>query len=395
MSTAPLPYDRVVSFYSYEATYPSLPKRGTDLDAEFNAVRVALNATQARLAEIQREDGLLANASVHPQSLTQETFILLGSDFVPRGSWLTAHTYNPGDLVEHNGLNYLATITHVSNNFDVDLANGKWQSFGGYPTAAQVVFAPAGDVGSVSVQDAIIELDGDIQGKQPASAILSAFAGSASAADKLFYFTGAASGAVATITSVARTFLAASDAAGQRSTLGITLGTAAGNVIALDGGAKIPAVDGSQLTNVVPGAGTVDATQMANTLNLSSKTITMPPANTPAFTKSFVSSQQVITLAGLLTLPHGLGAAPSLFQVIAKCITTEGNWAVGDEVVMNGGGDHIGVANGYGIAIYSDTTNVYVRIGASGFYPGLINKTTGAIVGGTAANWKLIVKAWA
>lgn len=47
---------------------------------------------------------------------------------------------------------------------------------------------------------------------------------------------------------------AASQAA-ARSVLGITIGTAAGNVIALDNAGKLPAVDGSQLTNLPGGSG--------------------------------------------------------------------------------------------------------------------------------------------
>jgi len=38
----------------------------------------------------------------------------------------------------------------------------------------------------------------------------------------------------------------------MRATLGLVIGTAAGNVIALDGSAKLPPVDGSQLLNLIP-----------------------------------------------------------------------------------------------------------------------------------------------
>lgn len=47
-----------------------------------------------------------------------------------------------------------------------------------------------------------------------------------------------------------------------RANLGLTIGTSAGNVIVLDGSAKLPAVDGSQLTNV-SGGGAVDANTLA------------------------------------------------------------------------------------------------------------------------------------
>ena len=45
--------------------------------------------------------------------------------------------------------------------------------------------------------------------------------------------------------------------------LGLTIGTSAGNVIVLDGSAKLPAVDGSQLTNISGGGGSVDSNTLA------------------------------------------------------------------------------------------------------------------------------------
>ena len=46
-------------------------------------------------------------------------------------------------------------------------------------------------------------------------------------------------------------------AATARTNLGLTIGTTAGDIVALDGSAKLPAVDGSQLTNL-PGGGSTD-----------------------------------------------------------------------------------------------------------------------------------------
>lgn len=393
MSSAPLPYERLVSFYSYEQTYPTLPKRGADLDAEFNALRTTVNAVLNRLAEIQRDDGLLANSSVHPQSLTSETFVLLGSDFVPRGSWLSATTYNPGDLVEHNGLNYLATVTHVSNDFDVDLASGRWQAFGGYPTAAQVVFAPAGSVGSVSVQQAIEEIDGDVQNKQGASDLLSAFAGLVAAANKLPYFTGAGAMAVTDLTAAGRALLAAADAAAQRNVIGLVIGTAAGNVVVLDPSAKLPAVDGSQLTGIVVPDGAITAPKLAATLDLSGKTITLPAANTPSFTKEFTSTQQTITAAGALALTHGLGVKPKLVQASLVCTVAELGYSVNDEVLLSAGMPSEGTAS-RGISIVPDATNVNIRFGSAATTFVLPHKSTGVATAATNASWRLVIRAW-
>jgi len=72
MSQIPKPYDRKHPFGSASSNNPSNPIQGTDLDAEFNAVEVSMDQTQARLAEIQRDDGKLRNASVGKDQLAQD-----------------------------------------------------------------------------------------------------------------------------------------------------------------------------------------------------------------------------------------------------------------------------------------------------------------------------------
>lgn len=72
MSSLPKPYNRVHVFGTASSNTPANPIQGVDLDAEFNAVEIALDETQARLALIQRDDGELANDSVGPDQLTDE-----------------------------------------------------------------------------------------------------------------------------------------------------------------------------------------------------------------------------------------------------------------------------------------------------------------------------------
>jgi len=72
MSSTPTPYTRQFNFTSFESSNPSKPKPGASLDAEFNAVRTSLDTTQSRLAEIQRDDGALANGVVTNDSLDEE-----------------------------------------------------------------------------------------------------------------------------------------------------------------------------------------------------------------------------------------------------------------------------------------------------------------------------------
>ena len=79
------------------------------------------------------------------------------------------------------------------------------------------------------------------------------------AADRIAYYTSASAGAMTTLSSFARTLIDDADAATARTTLGLTTGTSAGNVVVLDGSAKLPAVDGSALTGVVASPFTADA----------------------------------------------------------------------------------------------------------------------------------------
>ena len=79
------------------------------------------------------------------------------------------------------------------------------------------------------------------------------------AADRIAYYTSASAGAMTALTPFARTLIDDADAATARTTLGLTTGTSAGNVVVLDGSAKLPAVDGSQLTGVVASPFTADA----------------------------------------------------------------------------------------------------------------------------------------
>ena len=85
---------------------------------------------------------------------------------------------------------------------------------------------------------------------------LQALAGLTSAANKGIEFTGSGTAGTYDLTAAGKALLDDADAAAQRSTLGLgsaavlTAGTSANNAVQLDGSARLPAVDGSQLTNL-------------------------------------------------------------------------------------------------------------------------------------------------
>lgn len=127
MSAVPPPYDRQASFTGFSTE--QAPTLGQNLEAEFNKIEQSMDATQARLAEIQRDDGRLANNSVHLDSLsTAVKAILASTNGEVRGEWQTGLVYSQSDAVTGpDGVTYLASVDHVASaSFNTDLLNGWW-----------------------------------------------------------------------------------------------------------------------------------------------------------------------------------------------------------------------------------------------------------------------------
>ena len=98
--------------------------------------------------------------------------------------------------------------------------------------------------------------DAQLATKQPLDAMLTALAALVTVADRGLHFTGADAPALHTQTAFARTLLDDADATAARATLVLgtaatqDVGTAVGNVVQMAAGPKLPAVDGSALTNL-------------------------------------------------------------------------------------------------------------------------------------------------
>ena len=104
-------------------------------------------------------------------------------------------------------------------------------------------------------------------------------------------------------------------------------------------------------------------------------------SSTVALSESFESSEQTL-FDGAMTIEvaHGLGSVPKVFQVVARCKTTEGGYAVGDELDFHDS------------PTYSNTTNIGLTTFGALVFP---NRSTNVGFNPTPANWKLVFRAFA
>lgn len=116
-------YEREFSFTGHSEDYPSRPHRGDKVDAEFDAVALALAATKTALAQIRRTDGQLKNLSVGLDQLKPE--IVLGTPT----DWTTATEYERKDVVWRNSVLYVCNTDHTSGTFATDLAAAYWTAY--------------------------------------------------------------------------------------------------------------------------------------------------------------------------------------------------------------------------------------------------------------------------
>lgn len=165
--TAPVTYQRLKNFTQYALEHTADPYNASDHDAELNAIELTLEGVLENRALIQRDDGALANDSVHPDSLSTATLLLIesaggaGLDELVRGLWTTGTSYSPGQIVQEGTTSYICALAHISGVFSTDYAAGKWVILGetAGAGASAISFTPTGGISSTNVQAAIAELD--------------------------------------------------------------------------------------------------------------------------------------------------------------------------------------------------------------------------------------------
>ena len=124
----PTPYTRQYDFSDYQTVNPSKPLRGSEVDAELDAIKLTTDQLRTNIGLIQRDDGKLANQSVTPESLSAGALAMIHQgEYTPRGAWAGTVAYVLGDVVDFNAATYLCIVAHTSTaSFATDNAAGRW-----------------------------------------------------------------------------------------------------------------------------------------------------------------------------------------------------------------------------------------------------------------------------
>ena len=208
---------------------------GTNFVAESGATaRASLGLTIG--TDVQAYDAQLADvAGLTP---TDGNFIVGdGTNFVSESGATARTSLGLGSIATQDANNVTITGGSVSGITDLAVADGG--------TAASNASDARTNLG--------VAIGSDVQAYD---AGLTSIAGLTTAADKIIYTTASDTYAVTDFTAFGRSLVDDADAAAGRTTLGLgtaatqDVGTSANNVVQLDGTGKLPAVDGSQLTNI-------------------------------------------------------------------------------------------------------------------------------------------------
>ncbi len=179
------------------------------------------------------------------------------------------------------------------------------------------------------------------------------------------------------ITAAGAAILDDANAAAQRTTLGLAIGT---DVQAwdtqLDDIAALAVTNG----NFIVGDGSNWVAESGATALAS---LGVP------FSTSFTSGELSAAADTVTDTAHSLGAVPTLVRVVLRNKTTEYGYAVGEEVDVGNDVDSNGADRG--VTIASNATNVTI---IHGEILRILSQATTNLVAITAANWKFVIRAW-
>lgn len=112
----PIEYTRQYDFADFQSSSPTTPLPADQIEAEYNAIKTTTDDIRTNLALIQRDDGLLANSTVHFDSLSTAVKNLAALSAANiTGIWQDATAYAVGDVVTVDGTPYLNFVAHTSS----------------------------------------------------------------------------------------------------------------------------------------------------------------------------------------------------------------------------------------------------------------------------------------
>jgi hypothetical protein len=364
----PNPFNRSFSFSNFQASNPSLPIPGSQVDLELNNAKSTFDGVLTNLAQIQRDDGALKNGSVTFDTLSPS---LQTAGIAPALPWVTGTAYSASASVTHGSAFYRALVAHTSGVFATDLAAGKWILIVDFATialvaASMIAVTPSGSL-TTDVQGSLQALD---TGKAPLS------------------HTQVAS-TISDSTAAGRALLTAADATAQNVLLGTTsLGFVPGNIKETAGILLEPGwywCDGSNKNRVtdvnlfnaitIQQTGTTTnaspiVTGLSDTSNMSPG---MPVSGTgvqaTAVVQSVDSSSQVtlsLTATGssttpLVFAPYGVGDGTSTFGIPNRAYLAVGrDNASGSASNINQVSTTISISSGSAAATVASATGLFV-----------------------------------
>lgn len=126
----PTKYQPGYSYTAFEASNPTTPKPGAQLDNDYANIALSISQSVDAIEDVRRSDGALNNGIVTKDSLAQDALALIAGGGTPRGAWVANTAYAIKDLVSEGGVTYICPLAHTSStNFATDLAAGDWMIF--------------------------------------------------------------------------------------------------------------------------------------------------------------------------------------------------------------------------------------------------------------------------
>lgn len=155
----PTPYARDFDFAPLAP--PNVPEVGERVNGEFDAVKRTTDEIRDSLEQIQRDDGMLRNQSVHPEALSARVRAIIAGGWALKGPWVTATAYAAKDVVSQGGVLYVCVQAHVAGTFSTDQASGFWLEFydeSPVPADGTVTFAMLSSTAITQIADAVAAL---------------------------------------------------------------------------------------------------------------------------------------------------------------------------------------------------------------------------------------------